>query len=256
MQPLVMMFTFMRIHPGVAVDEIAAALLAWSEDQAYQRIPLAPENARVALRISAHVMDTEQVKALEKASYRKVRRFWRMRIDFNAMQPEPAWPEGINVRNMLPGEERKAIQVLRDAFHDHWGHVDTPFEDEFERWQQMMHSGDWFDPSLWFFAMDGDEIAGFSYCRDHLEGYPDLGWVAQLGVLRPWRQRGLGLALLQHSFAELQRRGRQKVGLAVDTDSITGALRLYEKVGMIPDNQYTVDVFEKELRPGIDFTTH
>lgn len=75
-----------------------------------------------------------------------------------------------------------------------------------------------------------------------------MGWVHQLGVRRPWRQRGLGLALLQQSFAALHQRGRLRVGLGVDADSLTGATRLYEKAGMKVVRQY--DTYEKELRPG------
>lgn len=255
-QPRVIMNTWLRVHPDYPTAEVAPALLAWSEAQAIQRLPTAPEGTRVVLRIGALIKDRDQVAALEKADYQKVRRFWRMRIDFNGAVSVPVWPDGIQVRSMQPGEERKAIEALRAAFHDHWGHVDVPFEDEFKRWQHFMSTGDWFNPSLWFFAMDGEDIAGFSFCRASLDGEPDLGWVGQLGVLRPWRNHGLGLALLQHSFVELQRLGQPSVGLGVDSSSLTGATRLYEKAGMRPDERYTIDLYEKELRPGVDITTH
>jgi ribosomal protein S18 acetylase RimI-like enzyme len=74
-------------------------------------------------------------------------------------------------------------------------------------------------------------------------------------VLRPWRRRGLGLALLRHSFQEFFRRGRRKVGLGVDASSLTGATRLYEKAGMRSDEHHKSARFEKELRPGIDLST-
>jgi len=72
-------------------------------------------------------------------------------------------------------------------------------------------------------------------------------------VLRPWRRRGLALALLHHTFGEFYRRGKRRVGLGVDADSLTGALRLYEKAGMHPIRQYAS--FEKELRPGVELST-
>jgi mycothiol synthase len=256
MKPRVLMQTWLRIHPDYPVAEIAPVLLEWGEEKARQHLPTVPEGTRVALRIGAHVKDVAQVKALENADYQNIRRFWRMHIDFNGATPAPTWPEGIRVRSMQPGEERKAIHAVRSAFHDHWGHVETPFEEEFSRWQHFMRTGDWFDPSLWFFALDGEEIAGFSYCRAALDGEPEVGWVNQLGVLRPWRNRGLGLALLQHSLAALQSRGRPSVALGVDASSLTGATRLYRKAGMHPDERYTIDLFEKEMRPGEDLTTH
>jgi ribosomal protein S18 acetylase RimI-like enzyme len=63
----------------------------------------------------------------------------------------------------------------------------------------------------------------------------------------------LGLALLRHSFNEFYRRGKRKVGLGVDAQNLTGALRLYENAGM--HVQKTFDQYEKELRPGIEIST-
>jgi len=107
---------------------------------------------------------------------------------------------------------------------------------------------DGFDPTLWFLAMDGDEIAGISLCRPYAYDDPDMGFVNVLAVRRPWRKRGLGLALLRHSFNEFYHRGKRKVGLGVDAQNLTGALHLYEKAGMHVHRQF--DSYEKELRAG------
>ena len=66
-----------------------------------------------------------------------------------------------------------------------------------------------------------------------------------LAVRRPWRQHGLGMALLRHSFGEFHRRGARKVGLGVDSENTTGATRLYERAGMHVAQQF--DFFEKVL---------
>ena len=104
----------------------------------------------------------------------------------------------------------------------------------------------------YWITMDGEEIAGLNYCRPHFHADQELGWVASLGVRRPWRKRGLGLALLRHSFHEFYRRGKRKVGLGVDAENLTGALRLYEKAGMRVHQ--THDRYEKEIRPGREFS--
>jgi ribosomal protein S18 acetylase RimI-like enzyme len=96
--------------------------------------------------------------------------------------------------------------------------------------------------------MDGDQIAGINLCRSHWIDDPDTGWVGTLGVRRPWRKRGIGLALLRHAFNEFYRRGKRKVGLGVDAQNLTGALRLYEGAGM--HVHQASDLYEKELRPG------
>ena len=72
-----------------------------------------------------------------------------------------------------------------------------------------------------------------------------MGWVEVLGVRRQWRRRGLALALLLHAFGEFHRRGHKRVGLGVDGENTTGAVRLYEKAGMRPGRQW--DVYERQL---------
>jgi ribosomal protein S18 acetylase RimI-like enzyme len=42
------------------------------------------------------------------------------------------------------------------------------------------------------------------------------------------------------------------VELGVDADNLTGALRLYRKAGMQVKRR--IDLFEKELRPGREYT--
>ena len=58
--------------------------------------------------------------------------------------------------------------------------------------------------------------------------------------LRPYAERlseaelntGLGEGLLRTAFATLHARGLRRVGLGVDAENVTGALRLYERAGM------------------------
>jgi mycothiol synthase len=93
-------------------------------------------------------------------------------------------------------------------------------------------------------AWDGDQIAGFSQNRFRM----GIGWIGTLGVRRPWRKRGLGEALLLHSFGEFYKRGTSTIGLGVDAQNPTGATRLYQKVGMYAASEFVT--YEKELRAG------
>lgn len=96
-------------------------------------------------------------------------------------------------------------------------------------------------------AYAGECVVGISLCKDG-----EKGWVDTLGVARAWRGRGLGLALLHHSFGAFYRRGRRRVGLGVDSQSLTGAPRLYERAGMhLAQESMT---YEKELRAGVELS--
>ena len=70
---------------------------------------------------------------------------------------------------------------------------------------------------------------------------------------RQWRKRGVGYSLLKHAFAAFHADGRKRAGLGVDSQNLTGALRLYERAGMRVQRQF--DQYEKELRPGIELST-
>ncbi len=102
--------------------------------------------------------------------------------------------------------------------------------------------------------MDGDEIAGMSLCWPKANEDSEMGWVGTLGVRRPWRKQGLGLALLHHSFGVFAQRGQKRVGLGVDSTSLTGATRLYERAGMSPMVERQFDLYQKVLRQGRDIS--
>src|SRR5439155_25355916 len=99
--------------------------------------------------------------------------------------------------------------------------------------------------ALWWLAEDGGELAGFSRNSWHFSGAPSFGWIDSLGVLPAWRRRGLGTALLRHSFLDFRSRGATRVGLGVDTENVTGAVALYERVGMRIHR--SSDTYEKVL---------
>ena len=51
----------------------------------------------------------------------------------------------------------------------------------------------------------------------------------------------------------MQQAGKQRAGLGVDAESLTGALKLYKKAGMQVYRQF--NLYEKELRPGRELST-
>ncbi|OGO33360.1 MAG: hypothetical protein A2Z16_10615 [Chloroflexi bacterium RBG_16_54_18] len=244
------------VDPGFTDLGLESQLLNWAEERARQSVDAAPPNARVALVTHCLSSQTNTVALLRSQGFDFQRHSLRMILDINVRPEPPVWPEGLTVRAMDVGkEERIVVEAVRDAFRDHWGFVESSFDEEFARWKHLMEGNPDFDPALWFLALDGDQIAGFSLCwpknRDEIE----MGWVGTLGVRRPWRRQGLALALLQHSFFEFWKRGKLKVGLGVDAQSLTGATRLYQKAGMHSDQERQISIFEKELRPGKELST-
>jgi ribosomal protein S18 acetylase RimI-like enzyme len=91
-------------------------------------------------------------------------------------------------------------------------------------------------------AWDGDEVAGFSQNRFR----KGIGWIGTIAVRRPWRGKGLGIALMRHTFGEFYKRGTTTIGLGVDSANLTGATRLYQRAGMDVAGEFAM--YEKELR--------
>ena len=163
--------------------------------------------------------------------------------------PAPRWADDLVLKPFDAKSDLEAVyRAIDDSFKDHFGYVEEPFDVGFPRFVHYMTKTENYDPALWFILWDGDEVAGINICRPRSFEDDNMGWVAELGVRRAWRKRGLGLALLQHSFGEFYKRGVRKIGLGVDAGSLTGALRLYEKAGMSVFSQF--DKYEKEIRAG------
>jgi len=200
-------------------DELVAWAEAHARDMGAEKVRLPVWQGQDAL-----------AAILERRGYRRARSSFELAVDLGEdPPPAPEWPAGIRVRAYRPDEdERVTYEAQEDAFRDAWDWRPQPIE----QWRTFELEARGFDPSLWFLAWDGDEVAGICLAFPEHVGNRALGWISVLGVRRPWRRRGLGEALLRHAFRELHARGLRRVGLGVDAESPTGATRLYERVGM------------------------
>ena len=238
-----------RVHPDYSGLGIGSWMLTWAEKRAKHVLNEISDDLRFAPRIGIYAQAKESQKLFKDFGFRYIRSSYRMLIEMDAPPPAPVWPEGLTVRTYNPETDAEAVFLAdQDIFRDHFGFVEEPFEEGFQRFQHHMTEYDGFDPSIWWLAFEGDQLEGICLCRPHSYDDPDMGYVSTLGVRRPWRKRGLGLAFLYHAFGEFYRRGKRKVGLGVDAENLTGALRVYEKAGMHIHMQF--DMFEKEIRPG------
>lgn len=172
-------------------------------------------------------VDAGMREIVTAAGYDHIRSSFRMTIDLDELE-RPEWPDGIIVSSYDLADEAAVYAAHQEAFRDHWEHRDEPLEE----WREWLVEAPTFDPSFWFLARDGDEIAGLSLCRVDLSGDRKHGFCSVLAVRRAWRRRGLGLALLRHSFVEMERRGMTRASLGVDAENLTGAVALYERAGM------------------------
>ena len=231
------------VHPQFKGRGIGTALLTRAEERAREEIPLAAPDLRVFLRAATDNRDEVGKNLFQDLGFTPVRYHWRMEIKLDAPPPKTVFPEGIELRPFDKEAHARIVwEAETDAFSEHWGSHGSTFDE----WTFRKFGRPEFDPALWIMAWDGDQLAGFSQNRYRM----GIGWIGTLGVRKPWRKKGLGLALLQYSFGDFYQRGMKTIGLGVDASNTTGATRLYERAGMSVMSEFVA--VEKELRPGKD----
>ena len=240
-----------RVLPGCEDPALDEALLGWVEERAREAIPKAPADARVTLSSGAFSRDEARKRLLASHGFEMVRHFWRLRVEMEEAPSVLDLPDGISIRTVDPAADIEAIaETVRDAFRDHWGFVEGDLADDVAEWRHWVEGDPTFDPTTWFLACRGDEVIGVSIGTAKRPESDEMAYIFVLAVRPEWRGRGIARALLTHSFAVFYNRGKTMVDLDADSANLTGAIRLYEGVGMRPVWQN--DAYEKELRPGID----
>ncbi len=222
--------------PEWQTPALGAALIARCERRGAE---IAAQRTEIELLTAkdyiAQVNDRDR-ETLIQAGFSFVKYHYQMRARLTEPQSEPAWPTGIQVRNVIPGEDDRQVHALVEtAFERPGRHPST-----FESWREGMFRADLFDPALWHLALEGGEIVGVSLGF----AYPGEGWVRQLAVHPRWQKKGLGSALLRQSFHTFQQRGYDRVGLGVDATN-TNAFEFYLRLGMQPFRQY--EEYEKAI---------
>jgi mycothiol synthase len=184
-------------------------------------------------RVGQTISDTEEAaRALfESFGYERGHTSWILRIEIGQDPPPPQLPEGLTLRSFRPGDEPQMFDVIETAFSAWQGREPNAFGD----WRAQFLDRDEVRPELQVLAAEGDRLVGVAINYDYADD--DEGWVQQLAVHPTHQGRGLGRAMLQESFRRFHAIGRRSCGLS--TDSRTGALGLYEHVGMGVRKSYT-----------------
>jgi mycothiol synthase len=168
-------------------------------------------------------------RLLEELGFRVRWTSWVLKLPEGATIPERPLPEGYVVRTAGPDELRAAHDVLEDAFLE-WSVRDR---ETFEDFAAATSGRPGFEPWNLRVALDGDgAVVGVSLVLVSDDGA--TAYVDRLAVRRDQRNRGIAQALLVDSFARGREHGTRTSELS--TDSRTGALPMYERVGMVVDH--------------------
>ena len=220
------------VRPSHRGRGIGAGLLGWIEGRARELASTQVGQARTDADAAAREL-------FRANGYEPSWTSWMIRIRLDEPPPPPEAPSGIAIRAYRASDAREVHRVIDAAFTEWEGRDPEPYE----VWAPQIIAHPAFRPELSPLALDGDEIVGLVISYD----FPELGegWIQQLATRATHRRRGIARALLLTSFGWFYDAGRRVAGVA--TDSRTGALGLYEKVGMRVERQYTR--YTKHLSP-------
>jgi mycothiol synthase len=226
------------VHPDHVGRGVSDVLLDRIEERAAELTATLPSDSPAAVLVWAGP-GTEGHRRMLARGYTAVRQSYEMRIDLRAEPPAPVWPAGIEARPLRRDCDEPAVYAAdQDAFAEHFMFEAKPIED----WRRRFLDQPGIDPDLWLVAWDGPEVAGYASGSAADDG----GMVNGLAVRKPWRRRGLGRALLTAQLRTFARRGVTPVRLYVDAQNATGAVALYERVGMRVERRF--DVLSKAVR--------
>lgn len=145
-------------------------------------------------------------------------------------EPEVPVVEGVTFRPYQPGDGPAVHQLVEDAFAGF-----QPRRKPYEEWARLTVERADFAPAVSRLGFAGDDLVGAVLA---LDGTGDEGYVEQVAVRADQRGRGIARALLAATGAEYHRRGATSYVLW--THSGTGALGMYERLGLRVKRSTTV----------------
>ena len=165
-------------------------------------------------------------RLLEKLGYRVRWHSWVLDLPEGKEIQDRPLPEGYALRAAEPEDYPKVHDVIEDAFLE-WSERDRQSYADFEA-SVIGRPG--FEPWCLRVVTDaGGEIVGTAWVIMSPDPVMEA-YVQALAVRQDQRHRGLAQALLVDAFARERTHGALRSSLS--TDSRTGALGLYQKVGM------------------------
>jgi len=169
-------------------------------------------------------------RLLEALGYRVRWTSWVLKLPAGVDIAERSLPDGYIVRAATADEYPACHDVIEDAFLE-WS---VREREKYEDFHASVVGRPGFEP--WNLRVVTDETGSVVGCglvnlAETEDDRPAEAFISRLAVRRDQRNRGLAQVLLVDAFAVAREHGAAVSGLS--TDSRTGALALYEKVGMV-----------------------
>ncbi len=233
---------FICLKPDWRRKRIGTAMLRWAQGRL--RAIAATHPADGPRYFDSFVSDSARgtQALLTHAGYQPVRYSFSMVQPNLDHLPDFPLPVGLEVRPVKPEHYLAIWAADKEAFRDHWGFVPEK-EGDYQRW---LNDRVIFTPELWKVAWDieknevAGQVRGFIHHEENKMLNRLRGYCEFISTRRPWRKRGLARVLIALTLREFKARGMAEAALSVDTQNLSGALRVYEACGFRAVRQSTL----------------
>jgi mycothiol synthase len=218
-------------HRGVGVGR---ALLGWGIERATTQLRSSGNGLPKVIRVNNFDYIASAHRLYRRMGFDPVRYFDELLRPLDDL-PAPDTTTGVTIAPWPDDRDDEIRAVNNSAFADHWGSVPVAAD----RWHNAVR-GYGARPDLSFVAIDDASGEIVSFCLNRRYAADDLvigrrdGWIGQLGTLAPWRCRGLASQLIVRSLHAFAADGLTHASIGVDSESPTGAARLYRQLGFDP----------------------
>ncbi|WP_040337176.1 GNAT family N-acetyltransferase [Candidatus Blastococcus massiliensis] len=219
-----------RVRPDVRGRGIGRALLGWQLARGgelhRERHPEVP--GRLMVEVHATLPALERLVA---GAGLTAERWYRQMVRPLDALPDPRAVDGVRLVPFDPALDDEVRRTYNVAFAEHHG----TSERDAESWRRLYTGTRSFRPDLSVLAIGDDGVVGFVLASvfeadTAARGYREVHY-GQIGVLPAGRGRGLGSAMIAAALREAAAHECATAALDVDSDNVTGALRLYEGLG-------------------------
>jgi len=197
----------------------------------------------------SHQGKEECIQFLEKMGFELIRRISLMEIDLAEIPSNIGENRDVVFRVLREGAEED-VELLcwlrNQCFKGQFNYCLTTVEEN----RYFMSNNSYSLLEVFFAILDEEEVGFLVVVIDekfNIEKKARFGGIIAVGVLQPYRRKGIGTKLTLMGLEALKEKGMAKVILDVDDLNQTRAKRLYEKVGFEVVEQYLT--YEKRLEP-------
>lgn len=221
------------VHPLVRDHDLDPRIIAWAEARMQEAAGESSLPATLCLRTRNDA--SKRISLLELHGYVPQRYFLTMVRPLRIPFPEWSLPLGFVARSLTKDDAQPWVELFNQSFIDHYNHHPLAVENYLYEFEDPDYLPDLNRVAI---APDGTFAA---FCYSHVRNTRNRrseGWIDVLGTRRGFRNKGLGRAILVDGLRHLKIMGVESAKLLVDTESPTGAARLYESAGFKPHHTY------------------